>query len=162
MDLTYGGYGGGRTSAVRSMMSRLGGGARPHVSRTESALLTLRQIGEEGVVAGALGAVHASRDSGLDAKSIPIDGVLAVIGFAGAVALDGDPIATDVRNIGSAGLAVFAFRKTADLIAKKRGTQGVSKGVRPGATKVHGDFGADPIMGADMGADPIVAASANL
>lgn len=80
----------------------------------------LRSGGESLLVGGILGAVHAQLPGGLDFKKIPIDAVAGVLGIAaGAVGAQME-VGKDLQNAGSAALAVFAFRKTNDLIVEAK------------------------------------------
>ena len=89
-------------------------------SHAKEAALTVRQFGE-GIVTGAvLGAVHAELREGLDPHGIPIDGTVAILGAVGAFALAREEYAHDLRNIGTAGATIFAFRKTDALLTHKK------------------------------------------
>jgi hypothetical protein len=155
---------------------------------------TVRSTAESGLIGGALGAAHAAMANGLDyvvkpaqaagaiptapgqplspakeALTIPIDGVAAILGLGGSIAMaHEDGISDDLRNVGSAALAVFAFRKGADLMAAKMRKDGkASGGTVPSAKSLvhsmmtaHGEFG----FGAEgsTSGDPIAALAEKL
>ncbi len=142
------------------------GGSKSMLRRGKSHLLggahALRQGGESGIVGGVLGFAHAELPSGLDAKigsmthTVPLDAVVAAVGIGGAVLLSEETASTDLRNAGSAALAVFAFRKTHDWRAAQLAAKGVTPGsvVAASAAKtatVQGDFGEDPIVAIAQG-----------
>lgn len=80
----------------------------------------LRAGGESLLVGGILGAVHAQLPGGLDFKKVPIDAVAGVLGIAaGAVGAQME-VGKDLQNAGAAALAVFAFRKSNDLIVEAK------------------------------------------
>lgn len=116
----------GQKSAIRRMYERLGGGAmmgraKAHAMGTAHAI---RQGGEALIVGGALGALHQQK--GLDVSiqgkvNVPVDGAVAAVGLVGGIALAHEEYGADLRNMGSAAAAVFAFRKTAEFVAKKKG-----------------------------------------
>ncbi len=98
----------------------------------------LRSGGEALLVGGALGAIHAQLPGGLDYKKVPVDAVAgAVLLAAGAVGAQME-VGKDLQNAGAAALAVFAFRKSNDLIveAKLRAIGfAVPAGGSPGAVR---------------------------
>lgn len=143
-------------------ITRFTGRARDTV---REAGLGICQAGEGGLTGAALGAIHASAKTGLDVKKIPIDGVVAVAGLGGAMAMAGEEMAHDLRNVGTAGLTVLAFRKSYDFVAEKK----LAKGEAPGGTfgpaqksKVAGEDDDDGGSDVDVGEDPVVAAARNL
>lgn len=98
----------------------------------------LRQGGESIVVGGVLGAIAGNRAAGLDVGKVPIDGVVALAGLVGGVALAGTDFAAEARNAGATAAGVLAYRKTAEYFKAKKG------GATSAAAKVHGeDFGAE-------------------
>jgi hypothetical protein len=84
----------------------------------------LRAGGESLLIGGALGAVHAKLPGGLDMKvgtganiqQVPIDAVVGVLGLVGGAVGAQMDVGKDLQNAGSAALAIFAFRKTNDLM----------------------------------------------
>lgn len=117
-------------SAITSLIARVRGGtaslsgaaarAKMHMAAGGQAL---RQGGEAGVVGGLLGVLHAEKGLDMNVKghSVPVDGVVAAVALAGSVALAHEEFGPDLRNAGSAALSILAFRKGAELWAKKRG-----------------------------------------
>src|SRR5208283_4360819 len=96
--------------------------ARNAVGHISEGGAVLRQGGEALVVGGALGLLNAKK--GLDwgtNKDIPVDGVIAAIGLAGAIVMANHPlgIAADLRNAGSIALGILTFRKTTDWQTNK-------------------------------------------
>lgn len=133
-----------KPSIFRRMIDKLTGSERglfrahAHVSETA---LAVRQVGEGVVVGAALGAAQSKLPGGLDFHGIPLDAALGGIGVAAGVALADQEYAHDLRNIGTAGATIFAFRKMGDLIAAKTATAKV-------AGESRSDIGAqDPIIG---------------
>lgn len=128
---------------------------------------TARSAAESVAVGGVLGALHVKMASGLDIQGkIPADGLLAVAGWASSIALPGEKIESDLRNIGNAAGSVFAFRKAYDYLAQKQIAAGGAVGGQMGhaattgtpATKVAGEFGfGSDWFGAEQ--DNLVAAS---
>jgi len=116
-----------------------------------------------GTVPGPDGTLAPARE----AITVPIDGLIAAAGLVGAIAMAGESdgisgsgVSADLRNVGMTALGVFAFRKSADLVAAKRRKDGKpSGGTVPSAKSLihsmmsaHGEtsgFGAesnDPIL----------------
>jgi len=127
--------------------------------------LGIRQAGEGGLTGAALGAAHASLKTGLDVKKVPIDGVVAVAGLVGAAVMAEEEMAHDLRNVGTAGLTVLAFRKGYDFVAEKK----LAKGESPGGTfgpaqksKIAGEDDDGIGSDVDVGEDPIVNAAKSL
>lgn len=121
----------------------------------------LRQGGESLLVGGILGAVHVqNKNGGLDvrlgksdtAPKLPLDAAVGVLGLLGGAAMAHEEFGKDLANAGSAGLAIFSFRKTYELLAEKK----VKKGEQPGGgfVRAHGEY--SPEFGAE---DPIIAAA---
>jgi hypothetical protein len=112
----------------------------------------LRQGGESAIVGAALGALHVELKTGLEIKKVPMDAALGAGALIASVAWAQEEFSADLRNAGSAAIAVAAYRKTEEFLAeKKRATGGVPGGDAARAG-IHGD--------ADMGADPVVAFAA--
>ncbi|MGH9966567.1 MAG: hypothetical protein ACREBG_01870 [Pyrinomonadaceae bacterium] len=157
----------GEKSAIRRWFEKTTGlthfgGARSVARETG---LAVRQAGEGGLTGLALGAAHASLKTGLDVKKVPVDAVVAVAGIATGIAMAGEEMAHDARNVGTAGLTVFAFRKGYDLMAEKK----LQRGEAPGGTfgpaqksKIAGEDDEDTSDAVDVGEDPIVAAAKSL
>jgi hypothetical protein len=104
---------------IDSMTGSERGLSRAHASVSETAL-AIRQVGEGVVVGAALGAAHAKLEGGLDVKGIPLDAALGGVSVIAGIALADEPIAHDLRNVGTGCATVFAFRKTGDLLAAKK------------------------------------------
>lgn len=159
---------------------------------------TTRLYAESALVGGVLGAIHAAHpQTGLDivvkpaqpAKADPKTGVMgkptnavtipadlaaaAVLGVT-ALALAGEGVegvSADARNMGSAAMAVFSFRKGADLMsAKMRALKKPAGGTVPSlislqkeaTANMHGEYDA-PSFGAEGGhRDPILMSAAAL
>lgn len=137
----------GHKSALRRMYeSTLSGKHAGAIARAKGhaieGALALRQGGESAVVGGALGAVQAMNfaNGGLDVKKVPVDAVLGLGALAAGVYMAHDNVATDLRNAGAAAIAVFSFRKSAELVAKAKAQAGVAHG--------EDDYGEDPIIAA--------------
>lgn len=139
----------GQKSAIRRMYERLGGSsamarAKHHVAATGH---TVRQGGEALIVGGALGALHQQKGLDMNIRgkvTIPVDGAVAAAGLIGGVALAHEEYGSDLRNMGAAALSIFAFRKTAEYMAKRSGV--------PVRAAGEFEFGAETVE-----ADPIVA-----
>ena len=73
----------------------------------------IRQGGEAAFVGATLGLIDAER-GGLDVGKVPIDGIVAALGFGASIYMAHDPygICADMRNIGSNALTVLTYRKT--------------------------------------------------
>lgn len=145
----------------------------------EGAAHTIRAGGEAALVGAALGAYDAHM--GLDYQlklpqaapaagqpatapksfTIPVDGVLAVAGMVGGVALatHEDGIGQDARNVGAAALGILTFRKMQLYSAKVMRTVGQvpkfqntipfaqSVGAAGAAPAAHGRFAGDQYYG---------------
>ena len=130
----------------------------------------LRQGGESAIVGGALAGLAVHLPTGLDAqvgstgKTVPVDAVVAAAGLAGAVFWAHEPMADDLRNAGSAALAIFSYRKTHDFLAARL----AAKGQVPGSAVSAQASGASaaPVAAANgdygFGEDPIVAIARRL
>ena len=134
--------------------------AKHHLTVTGEAV---RAGGESIVVGAALGAAHSTLPHGLDLPvaggkaSLPIDGIAAIVGLGGSVMMGpGEAVGTDLRNSGAAAASIFAFRKSAEWVTKKRALAGL-----PTGAKIAGEFGYTPTFGADD-EDPVVKAARNL
>lgn len=144
---------------------------------------TLRSGGESLVVGAGLGALHATLETGLDYKKVPIDAAAAGLLMVAGVVCATEEFGKDLSNAGAAAAAVFAFRKSNDLVLdyqlKKSGAApgggadrwtpnkiskasfaGEADGWAPGSRPWSAVRGAS--MGASMGEDPIVMASRRL
>jgi hypothetical protein len=73
---------------------------------------------EAGLIGALLGATHAK--FGLDKGNVPVDAALALAGYVAGVALSGHSPAwaTLAARAGSDAFAVFAFRRSFELVAK--------------------------------------------
>jgi len=89
----------------------------------------LRAGGESLVVAGALGAAHALSPTGLDIKKVPVDAAFGAVALLASVGLATTEGGADLRNAGAAALAVFAFRKSHDVV---RAIKLKQSGITPG------------------------------
>jgi hypothetical protein len=141
----------------------------------------IRAGGESLLVGGLLGAFHAKCPTGLDVKKMPVDALAGAIGLVAGTLMAQEEIGKDLQNAGAAALAVYAFRKTNDLVVE---AMIKATGITPGGgaalpanlktiTKIdatgaaiHGDagFGAgwSGPGGSDMGEDPLVRAARTL
>lgn len=124
------------------------GRAKGHVRASGHAA---RQGAESAATGAALGAAHVYLKNGLDIGKVPADAALGVAGLAASVWLAQDGMSDDLRNVGSAALTVFAFRKTFKMLGEKRAQTGKAVGglLGPGIVRVQGeaDYGAeDPIV----------------
>ncbi len=120
-------------------------------SHAEELALTIRQVGEGGVVGAVLGAVDS--EIGLDVKEVPLDLVLAVAGSGAAMYYAREEFSHDLRNVGSHSLAIFSFRKTKELIAVMKGGKSSVAGEEDEAEESASDVGEE---------DPIVQAARDL
>lgn len=111
-----------------------------------------RQAGESLVVGGLLGALATQRSLDYSVKvsagttlNVPIDGAIGVAALAVSMVPSMKDVHEDLKNAGSAALAVAAYRKTQVLLNTKKAA-------------VHGDF--DQISdGSWAGEDPLIAAA---
>lgn len=126
-----------------------------HRHHIEKAAGVVRQGGESIVVGGLLGALATQRSldyavkvSATNTLNIPIDGAVGVMALAASMVPSLSEVHADLKNAGSAALAVAAFRKTQVLLNTKR------------ATVAHGEFGTGS-WGAE-GEDPLIAVARSL
>lgn len=134
-------------SKLRAWFERSGGHHMAHRAKGHvvEGAHTIRAVGEGAVVGALLGAADASLAGGLDFKAsaslpaIPLDGALAVVATVGAVALAHDGVAADLRNAASSAAAIFAFRKTGDLVRAQQGK-----------SSMHGEFAGEGTKGEDL------------
>jgi hypothetical protein len=127
-------------------------GHRQHI---EKAAGVVRQGGESLVVGGLLGALATQRSldyavklSPTNTLSVPIDGAVGALALAASMVPSLKEVHEDLKNAGSAALAVAAFRKTQVLMHTKA------------ATVAHGEFGTGS-WGAE-GEDPLIAVARSL
>lgn len=109
----------------------------------------LRQGGESAIVGAALGALDVELKTGLEIKKVPVDIALGAGALIASTAWAGEEFSSDLRNVGSAALAVGSYRKMHEFLAvKKRATGGVpgSDAAKIAAVHGEGDFGADPVL----------------
>ena len=115
----------------------------------------MRQGGESLVVGGVLGAIAHNRSLDMNVKlsatntlSVPLDGAAGMVAIGLSMVPSFKEVKTDLKNAGSAALAVASFRKVQALMN--------AKAAKGGATH-HGELG----MGsAQWGAeDPLIAAA---
>ena len=139
-------------STVRSWLERVGGGSGT-AHQVHHAAHTLRQL-EVPLVGAALGAVHAELVNGLDFHKVPIDAAVGVVGLILGIANAGGDLSHEFTNAGTAGLTVFAFRKTNAFLAAKKGDMS-KRGVK---ARIRGDFEGDE----DIGVDPVIEAASKL
>jgi hypothetical protein len=132
-------------SGMRAWIDRTiaAGGQTPESARSiaklhaVAAIEGVRATGESAIVGGILGAIHATLPNGLDipvkaAKmNIPADGAGAVLGLLASVMAAQEPhgIGRSLQQAGATCAAVFAFRKTNDLIVEMKIK---SSGITPG------------------------------
>jgi hypothetical protein len=185
-------------SSIGKMFASIAGDSK-NLSRlrrhVEQAGHTTRLYAETALVGAALGAIHAANPQvGLDviarpamaatdpkntsgkakdAVTVPMDLVLAVVAGAGGMALAGEGvegISADLRNVGGAALAVFSFRKSADVVAAKLRHMGKPSGgtvpslvsmQREATASMHGDEYSNAQFGRDS-RDPILVSAAAL
>jgi hypothetical protein len=114
----------------------------------------MRQGGESLVVGGVLGAIAHSRPLDLNVKlsatntiSVPLDGAAGAVAIGLSMLPTFKEVRTDLKNAGSAALAVSSFRKVQALMNAK-----AAKSTH------HGELGMG--AGAQWGAeDPLIAAA---
>jgi len=137
-----------KVSSDKPVYSGIG---KAHVIQTGE---SIAQVGEGALVGALLGAAQVELTNGLDFHSVPLDLAVGAAGIVGALLLAGDgSVAKDLRNAGAAGLTIYAFRMTQQLLAKTATTKKATV-----KAKIAGDIGADD-FGADVGADPIIEAA---
>lgn len=121
----------------------------------ESAGMTVKRVKHTGhalrqgsISAGTgalLGYASSQLKTGLDiGGSAPLDGIVAIAGLAGSVALanDEDGLGLVARDAGSAAAAIFAFRK---MEAFGNAKKGATPSATAAAATAHGE---DPILAA--------------
>lgn len=126
--------------------------------------VTLGEIviaGTEGVsVGGALGAMHALLETGLDAKvpftdkTVAIDGSLSGLSFLTA-ALGPAALAEHAKNVGTSAAAVYGFRKFHDMLAAKRSISKIAGDDDARTVNTSDKLDDEEPAPADVGADPI-------
>lgn len=141
-----------RKSWVKGIFDKLSfQGASQMKSTAKEGGLAVRQVGTGVVVGSVLGAIHAELKAGLDPHGVPIDAVVAVGGIAGALMYAGEEYAPDLRNVGTAGATIFAYRKTDAFLSEKK------------AARIAGETDMSGESGFDVGAeDPIASLARNL
>jgi hypothetical protein len=186
------------TKGLGKMFASLAGDSKRVQKHMIQSAHTVRLYAESALVGAALGAVHAANPQvGLDiiarpakaaqldpktgqygkpsaAVTIPADLAFAVAAGIGAQLTAGsgvEGVSADMRNMGSAALAVFSFRKGADVVAAKmRALKKPSGGTVPSlvslqkevtAAAMHGDDYGQNTIGHD-GRDPILIKAATL
>lgn len=110
-------------------------------------LTVARQTSESAMTAGALAFLHVNAPTGLDVGGVPLDGAGGAI-VAGASALMGhSELASDARNIGTAGVTVWSFRKMTEFFTKQKIAKGhaLPSHLIPGS-RVSGDISNDPVV----------------
>ena len=124
-----------------------------HRHHIEKAAGVVRQGGESVVVGGLLGALATQRSldysvkvSATNTLNIPIDGAIGLAALAASMVPSLKEVHQDLKNAGSAALAVAAFRKTQVLMHAK--------------AAVHGEIGAGS-WGAES-EDPLIAVARSL
>lgn len=127
-----------------------------HKGHIEKAAGVGRQAGESLVVGGILGAIATQRSldyavkiSPTNTLSVPIDGAVGVLALAASMVPSLKEAHDDLKNAGSAAVAVAAFRKTQQLMHTKA------------ATVAHGELGMGG-FGAETGEDPLIAMARTL
>lgn len=134
-------------STIRRWIEKIAGetGMSVEKSHARELALTVRQVGEGGVVGCVLGAVDA--EIGLDVRGVPLDLVTTVLGAGGAMYFAREEFAHDLRNVGSHSLAIFSFRKTKELLKKKSGIGLEDEGGREPGEDSTSDIGEeDPVV----------------
>lgn len=161
-ELSEAGAPAGQVSALRRWYESAKGGSNA-VARAKlhaaAAGEGLRQGGESLLVGGALALVDTHMVNGLDAGGkVPIDAVVGVAGLLGGAAMAHTGYGSDLRNAGAAGLAIFGYRKTRQLLSEKMKQAGKTPGYDQKSTSFTPKVAGEGIQ--DIGAeDPIVAAA---
>lgn len=126
-----------------------------HKATIDKAAGVVRQGGESVVVGGLLGALATQRSldysvkvSATNTLNIPIDGAIGALALAASMVPALKEVHQDLKNAGSAALAVSAFRKTQVLMHTKA------------ATVAHGEMGSGS-WGSE-GEDPLIAVARSL
>lgn len=144
-------------STVRRWIEKIADATGQEITRSHAKELamTVRQVGEGGVVGVIAGVVDSELKDGLDVRGIPADLVSTVLGAGGAMYFAKEEFAHDLRNLGSHSFAIFTFRKTKELMGRKDAPK---VGIDDEASSSEAEGSAD-----DVGAeDPIVAAAREL
>jgi len=107
-------------STVRRWIEKIADATGQEITKShaQELALTVRQLGEGGVVGAVLGGINGT--VGLDVKGIPVDLVAAGLGAGGAMYFAREDFSHDVRNVASHSFCVFTFRKTDQLVRMKR------------------------------------------
>ena len=137
---------GSAMSSVQSTVTSLGQkvGLSHHVA--VKGTHALRAGGEALILGGALGALDAKLGtpgkSGLDVNvpvgagySVPIDGVLGVVGMVASAVPALDIISDDARTAGIIGIASWSQRQAKEWVNKT-----------PTSPSVQGEYGEDPVL----------------
>lgn len=113
-------YHGGGSSFLDRLKKLTGGGA---MRRGHDAGMALRQISESAAVGAAVGVVAAKHGNELQVGSVtvPIDLAVAALGIAGSM-LVGTEVSSDLRNMGSAGITLYAHRMAQKLTSASPAT----------------------------------------
>jgi hypothetical protein len=116
-------------------------------NRVATVLETFREYAEGGVASYGLGYLHGSGN--MNVFGAPVDGVLALAGFAGrAIAGADSGIGKTMGDFGNAGNNSYFFR------------MGALAGKASKKSRISGDY--DPDDSSDMGADPVEEAAKEL
>lgn len=132
----------------------------PHTVMHEG-MAAIRQGGESLVVGGLLGLLQSELKEGLDPRGVPIDGLLAIGGLAGAALFAESEFAPDMRNAGAAALSIYSYRQTMKFLNEKRIAKAkaqIAGELEDATANVAGETD-DSDMGAE---DPILEAARNL
>ena len=143
-------------SAITKWFEKMKGGGsnlyHDHKAHIEKAAGVVRQGGESIVVGGLLGALATQRSLDYTVKlsptntiNVPIDGAVGALALAASMVPSLKEVHQDLKNAGSAALAVAAFRKTQTLMHTKAAT-------------VHGELG----EGSWGSEDPLIAVARGL
>lgn len=113
--------------------------------------------GSEAItVGGALGAMHAMLETGLDVKipltekSVPVDGVLSGMSYLSAI-MAPSRLGEHLKTVGTSAAAVYGFRKFHDMLSAKRsiskmGGEQTTSDVPDAEEPAPSDIGEDPIV----------------
>lgn len=166
-ELSESGAPAGQISAIQRWYESVKGGssamarAKLHAAAAGEGL---RQGGESLLVGAMLGAMDTELKNGLDIKGkVPADAVVGVAGLLAGAAMAHTPYGVDLRNAGGAGLAIFGYRKTRQLLSEKKRQSGKKPGYEQTSDKLFeaaGEGMYNPGATQDIGAeDPIIAAA---
>lgn len=110
-------------STVRRWIEKIADATGQEVTKShaQELAMTVRQMGEGGVVGAVLGAIDS--EVGLDVKGVPVDLALSVMGGGAAMYFAREEYSHDLRNIGSHSLAIFSYRKTKQLLKTMSGAK---------------------------------------